>query len=402
MNRPAHNFLKIWCITCAGLLVLVSLLNALIDPYELVHAPKITGLNAHKPVISDRRKMFRNVAYGALNAPSNTLLLGASVVFFGMDAQSQAWPPAHRPVYSLAFPSAGPYVSYRYLQHVLSQRHVNLVILGLEFDFFLDTWIANPPREPEFEARFAVTQDGNINPEQSWRRLLDLGQAIFALDTLFDSAATLKANSDYLRTTTGPEPRGFGSYPLVAYMNVYSIRAYDSRIQYPDASQAVRNIFSLCESAKTRLIVFINPTRAERLEILDRTGYWQAYENWKRELVSLTSQHAERTGNSLELWDFSGYDPYATEEVRPDGRELHWFFDSVHYSRALGDVMIARMLGAGDKHYGALLSPDNIESHLAAIREQQRLYRKQRPDDVQRIEKLFDTVRLQSRIEHRE
>jgi hypothetical protein len=118
---------------------------------------------------------------------------------------------------------------------------------------------------------------------------------------------------------------------------------------------------------------------------------WPAYEDWKRELVTLAAQYRGKDGGSrISLWDFSGYDAYSTEDVRSDGQIIHWFWESIHYTHALGDVMIERISGAGDEQFGTLLSPENVETHLATIREQRELYREQRPADVRRVRILYD------------
>jgi hypothetical protein len=92
------------------------------------------------------------------------------------------------------------------------------------------------------------------------------------------------------------------------------------------------------------------------------------------------------------LWDFSDYDSYSTEIVSQDGPVLHWFSEPRHYTRALGDAIVRRILGAGDARFGALLTPENIEAHLADIRERRRLYHEQHPADVRRVANLYDLL----------
>lgn len=362
------------------------------DPYRLLNTPQVRGFNDRKPSV-DAPKLFRTAAYEVLDSDWKTLLMGASTVFAGVDKESNAWPASHRPMYKLAFPATGPYASYRYLQHVLSQRHVDLVVLGLEFDFFLDTWMSAPPGDSGFESRLAITSEGLTNPGVALQRIYDVAQGTLTLDALTDSVSTLteSVNGLYDVAQAGITPSG--SYPLVTFMNVYSIKEFRGRVRYEAANAALRNILELCNAKGTRLVLFINPTRADRLEIIERTGYWSAFEDWKRELVTLAQQHGGGRNGQIDLWDFSGYDKYSTEEVYPDGRTLHWFGDSVHYNPALGDVIIARLFGTGDVQYGTRLSPENIEAHLAFIRDQQNLYRMHRPNDVQRINTLFTTAR---------
>ena len=388
MENTPRIFLKAWCIACVTSCLLVAGFVSAMDPYSLLNTPQIQGFNARKPSV-DATKLLRTAAYDVLESDWKTLLVGASTVVAGMDKDSRAWPASLRPMYKLAFPATGPYVSYRYLQHVLSQRHVDLVVLGLEFDFFLDTWMSASPGDSGFESRLAITSEGLTNSGVALQRIYDVAQGTLTLDALTDSVSTLteSVRGLYDAAPTGLTPPG--SYPWVTFMNVYSIKEFRGRIRYEAANVALRNILELCKAKGTRLIVFINPTRADRLEIIERTGYWPAFEDWKRELVMLTRQDGSGRNSQIELWDFSGYDQYSAEEIYPDGRTLHWFADSVHYNPTLGDVIIARIFGTGDGQYGTRLGPENIEAHLAFIRNQQYLYRMHRPSDVQRINTVF-------------
>jgi hypothetical protein len=137
----------------------------------------------------------------------------------------------------------------------------------------------------------------------------------------------------------------------------------------------------------------INPVHADELEILDLLGYWPLFETWERELVTLTTDSAKVTGSQpIQLWDFTGYDSYTTEAVSVGRSVLQWFWEPAHYTRALGNLIVMRIFGQGDDHFGVLLSPANIEAHLADIREERRLYREQHRADAQRIHKLYDFV----------
>jgi hypothetical protein len=171
------------------------------------------------------------------------------------------------------------------------------------------------------------------------------------------------------------------------------IRRYRGKKINPLVIADVRAILDLCESHGTRVILFINPTHADRLEILDLLGYWQTFEGWKRQLVALTAQYASPNRRSrIRLWDFSAFDSYSTETVPADGHLLHWFWDDSHYTRALGDAIVRRIFGTGDAQFGVLLSPESLEEHLKAVREQERRYRDHHPADVRRVRDLYDLV----------
>jgi hypothetical protein len=173
MDKQSQHFLRIWVFAWIVLAALVAVFDVIIDPYLLFNAPRIAGFNARKPAVMTQERLMK--AYDVLRAAPNTLILGTSMVDRGLDAQHPAWPAPDRPFYNLALAGSGPYSSYRYLQHVMSQRHLALVVLGLDFEFFL-TVPDYQPATPEFESRLAVTRDGSANAGQRWQHLHDLLQ----------------------------------------------------------------------------------------------------------------------------------------------------------------------------------------------------------------------------------
>jgi hypothetical protein len=95
------------------------------------------------------------------------------------------------------------------------------------------------------------------------------------------------------------------------------------------------------------------------------------------------------------VWDFSGYNSYSTETAAVNRRAMRFFMESSHYTKTLGAVVVRRMFGGPDASFGALLNPRSIERHLAAIREQRRLYREHREADVRRVRDAYALVASQ-------
>lgn len=404
MERESQLFFRTWALAIIVLVAVVIAVNAIMDPYLLLNAPRTGGINARKPVEFKDERLIK--AYDVLRTAPRTLLLGTSTFDIGLDARDPMWPEHDRPAYNLGFiGGCNPYISYRYLQHVVSQHRLSLVVLGLDFEFFLKGRWPSQCMDPEAESRLVMTRDGSVNANRSWQHMLDLFQATVSLDALSESAATFLGNvngelPDFVSGNI-PEtlPKMFGApmgaYPTAA-RDLFHLRDYFGyRNEEVDESIMAeeRTILDLCESRGISVILIINPVHADMLEILDRLGYWHAFEGWKRELVALTARYPDAEGRSrIPLWDFSGYDSYSTEAMPPDGHAMHWFWNTDHYTHALGDVIIKRILGTGRADFGVLLTPETLEPHLSDIREKQRLYREYRPADVRRVRELYDAV----------
>jgi len=402
MEQRSRSFLRTWGLTCVVLTVIGASINIVMDPYLLFGLPRIGGFNGRKPAIRTQERLLK--AYDVLRAEPRTLLLGSSRVDRGLDGRNSGWPAADRPVYNLGIGGGGPYIAYRYLQHVMSRHPPGLVVLGLDFEYVLMGSATEHSGTGEFETRLAVERDGRINPAWRWQYARDLVQSAFSLNALADSAATLVANlkSESLDVVAGNADTSadlsrfvseLGSYPAATYSNLISIRQFKDKQPDRLVMEDVRAIADLCVMHGTRLILFINPVHVDRLEILDLLGVWGDFEDWKRELVALTVRYPDRDGqHRVLLWDFSDYDAYSTEPVPHDRHVMYWFWDSYHYTRPLGDRVIGRMFSGGDENFGTLLTAENLESHLATVRERKRLYRVTHTTEARHMRDLYESV----------
>jgi hypothetical protein len=82
----------------------------------------------------------------------------------------------------------------------------------------------------------------------------------------------------------------------------------------------------------------------------------------------------------IEYWDFNDYHPLNCEALPRDehARMEHWA-DLGHYSREMGNLILARMMGwpcplPGGENYGSLVTPENVERHLATVESAYRRY----------------------------
>jgi hypothetical protein len=286
----------------------------------------------------------------------------------------------------------------------MAQRHLALVVVGLDLEYFLRSDALDPANLPEQELRLAVTRDGAPNASQSWQRSRDLLRT-FSLNELIDSAATVLGNlndgsSDLVSGTTIPESGkwgGTGAAGSPAFFAAYELGMIRYSHEFVGVTQAdpsvmmqLLSILELCRLQRTHVILIFNPMHADLLEIIDRAGLWPVLESWKREVTTLTAKYSGGAG--AVLWDFSGYDHMSTESVSVPGRVSKWYREPTHYRQVLGTAILTRIFGKGDPHFGVVMTPENVESHLETIREQQRMYRQHQPEDVRRIGALYDTV----------
>ncbi|MDT9000883.1 hypothetical protein RQP53_16525 [Paucibacter sp. APW11] len=379
--------------------------NAWVNPYLLFDTPRVAGFNAKKPAVETRERLMKS--YEALRRPARTLIIGSSRTDLGLDPASAAWPERLRPVYNLSLVGSGPETGVRFAQHLLAGEPAkaaaaDTLIVGLDFESFL--FGATAPAAPsaaaqEVEARLLVLADGRANPQRRQQLLLDHVAGLLSLDALIDSVQTVRANRGGAQPDI--EPNGHlsegrfeqwvqadGFARLFEQKNVQAVQALakphrqlggvvGAPLSMPFKLQTLINFAA---QRQMKLLLAIQPSHASRLDLLDHLGYWSAYEQWKRAVTQEVAV-ARQGGQDVSVWDFGGYEAPMLEKVPAPGdrrARMRWFWDPVHYSAALGEQMVAAMLGEGalaTEPVGVLLTPQNLEARLAQVRADRQRYR---------------------------
>jgi len=150
-----------------------------------------------------------------------------------------------------------------------------------------------------------------------------------------------------------------------------------------------------CHKRNIDFRIAISPSHARQFETIAAKGIWLLFEDWKRHLVNINYEEADRLGKQpFPLWDFSGYNSLTTEPVPPvnDGlTEMCWYWESSHYKKELGDLVQDRIFGYNHpdrqlpSDFGTLLTPETIEPHLATVRTNRRQWQEAFPEDAAEI-----------------
>lgn len=355
-------------------------LNWLADPYGIFHpdpqrAPALLSERIFKTVYLARQ-------------PADTLLLGTSRVDLGFKAEQL--PNAH----SLATFGQTFHESYRLLQHTLSYQTPKHVLIGV--DFFA------------FNGLFPMPSDyteANFDPA----RPLHLA---FSISTASDAWRALRqkpGQSDGCCYASGfrdiPQPSGiqyqtafrnneraylmekYSPFPACRYTYDYSQPKNGMR----STLEELRAVLELARQRRIALTLFIPPAHARQWETLAAAGLWTQWEDWKRQLVQLN----QASGNVATLWDFSGYSQISREALPPadSTAAMTGYTDSAHFTPAVGAQLLARLQGApAPVDFGVALTADNLDSHLAAIRQARTRYQVEHPADVAAIHDLAREV----------
>lgn len=373
------GYLQHWIYTLIALLLGAVGLNYWVDPYGL-YRPR--GAGDWKPHAATQGELVK--PYLVLRHPPRTLILGNSRAEVGFDPEDPAWPEATRPVFNLALPGTGTRVARRLFEHVLATHPPQAVVLGVDYmDFLVEPGARGGDPAMTRRLRLEAVHPASVR----WlQRLHDLAATLVSLDALIHSLDTLRlAGRQGVADLTEAGFNPMRDYQQIArregYFNLFrqrdleNIRAYQRRprnLYSPGTatSPAFDDLTAIIEAARAREIpvqVVIYPYHAHLLEILRLTGHWDLFEDWKRELAHRVASHGR--GRAM-LWDFSGYHEYARTLVPAPGdrkQTVHWYWEAGHFKRELGHLILLRLQGAGPDEFGAVLTPENVETHLGQI-----------------------------------
>lgn len=388
-------------ISIATLVALVVLagFNWLIDPYNIWDAPEIQGVNRFKSELGSHERIFKIV--GLARRHANTVILGTSRSDIGLNPSHDA---LGRDAINLAM-SGQPYRETRMLfDSQYDQKRIHTFVIGLDF--------------PAANTLVPYPADFEIKNFESLRSL----QLLISISTLENSVLTIAKNKADLSDVWSENglrlwsdeyvKNGGGHRKLMrssekAYLQSYlpppsCLFSFASSSGKLSPLDEIRAILSRAYREHIVLKLLISPSHARQWETLRAVGLWDKWEEWKRRLVQMNEEEAQRAGRQpFPLWDFSGYNSISMETVPALGDTetiMRWYIESSHYTSAAGDLVLDRIFNFKSPErtvpddFGVLLSSHNIDAHLANIRKAREHYRQTHPEDVAEIEALAREV----------
>jgi hypothetical protein len=351
-----RRFCLVWLVCVLVLVALVGSFDAVVDPYLVIGAPRITGFNAAKPATETHTGLAKS--YLIRRAPYAGVMIGSSKVDIGLDPESPSWPADSRPVFNDGVPGVGVSGSLDLLRQAIALGHIRRALVFLEISEFLKPAEPPAPQPPVPTGWSAFSAHAQ-----------DIGLATFSLDALWSSLATVAAQGAPDGVDMSPQGAtgdgGFradiakiGTTGLFAQKhaaNAEALRMLAEKLQaHPHAAlghlEELTEIITLCRTHHIALDLVISPFHADYLSSLDAAGLKDRMTEAKQALTQLV---AAEPGN-IALWDFLGYDAYSTEPIENSG--MKWFWEPNHFKRALGEKILASVY-RGDKSYGVRLTP---------------------------------------------
>lgn len=403
--QPASShkrFVFVFVVAFLSACLLAAGVNYLVDPYGLFGARRIAGFNERKPASTERVRVTK--PYMASRVRPTVVIGGNSRPEIGLDPQSACWDKTEQPVFNMGVPGSSVFMQTRYVQHAVEQGKSRRVLFGVDF---LDFLVDRDQSAGSIDWRvLGKSFDGRLGPGVSLQKLEDVLSGLFSLTALTDSLATVTAQHDAYAATRRedgfnpgldyvPIIRSEGQSVLFAQKNreVRSrLRAATLGVLYADGRRgqpllALRHFLQWAKADGVEVVLFVNPYHVDYLILVEMSGYWPLFEEWKRQLTDIAVEFG------VPLWDFNAVDAYSTESPPPphDRRSmLRWFWEPAHYRRELGDLMLATMLertcGAPTVDgFGSKLIPISLPAELNRLRDDLLRFMQTNPVTVERL-----------------
>jgi hypothetical protein len=378
-------FLRCWTVSLLVLVALVVGLNLLIDPYEVFGTPRIRHISLLKPGAKNHAMLAKT--YQIARVHPVTVLIGSSSTHVGLDADDPAWPEAVRSVYNYGVPGVySPATSLATLRETIALGNVRNVVVALDFTNFF------APDEPlatltEDDLRFRLLPDGNVNPYRSLQVAKDMFLSTATMGAFIDSVVTISGQRAVHLLNLTPNgssneadfinaARNDGMGDLFAQKKAVEVKRATNLAEVmahwkgplPDTG-VVAAIIDLARVHGLKLTLMIAPRHADALEIYWHLGLWPRVEQLKVELATLAGERAD----TVTLWDFMDYSSFNTETVPAASErraQTQWFWESTHFKRQLGTIMIENMFGQDVRQFGVRLTPGNVVARNAEVRAQ--------------------------------
>lgn len=377
-----RRYLALLCGGAALVLLLVSLMNYVVDPY-MIHQWDTATLQRLRPT---REKLSAwGKTYAIARLQPAVVYIGNSRTELGLPTKVPAF--SGLSVFNGALSGASVADAMAMVGYAADMGKLDTVVWGID--------------APSFSMSTGNTE---LEPD-----LLTGNPLFFARRVLLNvrRGLTLDMTEDSLRLLSG-------SFGAVCHSNLLSFGQRDehcftnhvngwsgtrdamrprlsefARGEGPSAaamSAFDRSIASLCR-AGTRVRLYINPTHALTLDVLYWSGKWPAMERWQGTLVQLLARRRD-TGCDVSLYDFSGYNSVTSEPTPLVTRRnlMTNYWEASHYRANVGRMILARMFGLGEvvptADFGIELNEENLPGHLAALRAERDRYHLAHPEET--------------------
>ena len=379
------RYLSVLMITALGLCGSVAIFNYVVDPYAIHHFEK-----------ADEEYLSRTDRYWHMRTtkPWRVRQLKPSAVIVGSSRSASIHPGIsawnNQPSYNVSVPGMTIYEMYRFIQHSHANRALDKLVIGLDFELFMQS----KPR-----TRFGFSENRLARSETDLSstdfRLLygaDIANTLFSLSALSKSIAALAGTGNARQHRYFKDGVWFsgvnqitGEFGYLFFskniFKLHTTRELDMEGNFATFAAILR----FCHQQNIKTQIFIAPTHVFHLDFWQRLGHIQSWQAFHYGLVEMNSRIAKESNkNPFPLWGFNQTRGVIDEPItrhRQTGES--WFRDGVHYQAALGSRIMNSMWGE-ESSMGTRLTLETVSPYLVEVERIMRNFSSENPHILQR------------------
>jgi hypothetical protein len=338
-------------------LALFAGFNALIDPFGITGAPSLPGVTSRDTrLLEDGGRV--HVADQLARGQHASILLGSSRTVDGFPHDPEGWPGG---LYNAGMRGTNIFELSQAAALAAQSETLRCVVIGLDMDEF--------GTHSKAKATYWLSALTDGNRDMAMARV-SLSPSTFG--------ASIQMIADNL-TGSAPRVPWADRYPAGEQRRRYQsgvegiYRYYLGYNFDPERLEMFETVLDRLTTSGVQVTGFIHPLHAWREEAMWRAGRGEDYLAFREAVAEVFARHADHEpanacapGGSAVLWDFSGFQPFASLTAPgPDQTEAHpAFYEPSHYLPHIGQAMTERLRGArqtgpyGQAVFGVELTPD--------------------------------------------
>lgn len=340
--RP-NKWIKIWIIMTTTLLILSSMANFIINPYDIY---SMDLFNFKKVAIYNKLREIEPIKIKQTKPSS--IILGTSRPKYGIDVSHEYFKPVS---YNLAISAGTIYENKQLLNIAIQQEKLKQVLLCLDYIMFS-----------------SKDKDGSEITDRSSQI-----KYIFSLDALIDSFKTMLEIGETIVLHNGN----------TILLHKYKNYAEEFKLVEKDYYRNNSKNYTYVNTGKSSLLDFeelleiayknnidmdiiFNPSHIRLWESLDYFIGLDTWYKWKKDIVLAVEKVAKKYNKKpFRVVDFAVYHEITNEKIPTDNAKMKYYFESSHYTPELGNIVLDRLMGKSEyKDFGVEITSKNIDAHI--------------------------------------
>ena len=337
------KWIKIWIITTIILCILTSMINFIINPYDIYN---IDLFNFKKVAIDNKLREIEPIKIKQTKPSS--IVLGTSRPKYGIDVSHEYFKPVS---YNLAISSGSIYENKQLFKLSIQQGNLKQVLLGLDYRMFSlkdkenDGIISNSSK-----IKYIFSSDALID---SFKTILEIGDA-----------AVLRNGNTILFNKYKNYANDFKSVEKEYYKNnskdyTYTNTGKNSFLDFEE-------ILEIAYENNIDMDIIFNPSHIRLWESLDYFIGLDTWYRWKKDIVLTVEKVAKKYNKKpFRVVDFAIYHNITSEKIPTDDTKMKYYFESSHYTHDLGNIVLDRLINKSEyKDFGVEITSKNIDAHI--------------------------------------